>query len=185
MAGSVIEGCDDLIEMIGTMLEIARTDSGVAELTVEPLDLREIVAEAADLFAPMAEDKHIHIRLAESSRAVWVSGDRSRLQRVVANLLDNAIKYTPCGGTVTLSMHTDAAGVKMEITDTGEGIDATDIPHVFDRFYRGDKSRSTPGSGLGLSLAQAIVRAHGGAITVKSTGRGTAFSVLLPSEPSR
>ncbi len=184
MAASVIDGSDDLIEMIGTMLEIAKTDSGVAELDCVPVDMREIVEEAADLFTPMAEDRGIDIRLAKSSQAMKVLGDRPRLQRVVANLLDNAVKYTPSGGTVTLSADEDAAGVRVEITDTGVGINEKDIPLVFDRFYRGDKSRSTTGSGLGLSLALAIIRAHDGDITAKSTSQGSTFTIFLPSSQS-
>jgi heavy metal sensor kinase len=184
MAATVIDGCDDLIEMVGTMLEIAKADSGVAELDIAAFDFCGIVAEAVDLFAPMAEDKGVAIHWVDPSRPVAVSGDRRRLQRVVANLLDNAVKYTPTGGRVTLTLQTDAAGVLVNITDTGMGIDKTDLPHVFERFYRGDKSRSTAGSGLGLSLARAIVRAHGGDITVKCSPQGTAFQILLPSEPS-
>jgi len=182
MAASIINESDGLIEMIGTMLEIAKTDSGVAELALEPLDIREFVEEAADLFVPVAEDRNIEIRLDKPSQAVTVLGDRSRLQRVVANLLDNAIKYTHTGGTVTLSVDAGAEGAKVEIADTGIGIDKKDIPHIFDRFYRGDKSRSTTGSGLGLSLALAVVRAHGGKITVKSSDTGSTFTVFLPCQ---
>jgi heavy metal sensor kinase len=184
MAASVIEGCDDLIEMIATMLEIAKTDSGVADLERVPLDIGEIVEEAADLFVPMAEDKHVDIRLVKPFHSGMVLGDRPRLQRVVANLLDNAIKYTPSGGMVTLSIDADGADVKVQITDTGVGIAEKDIPRVFERFYRGDESRSTPGSGLGLSLALAVIRAHGGDITVKSSERETTFSILLPCKKS-
>ena len=99
MGASVIEESDNLIEMIATMLEIAKADSGASELKVESLDIREIVEEAVDLFAPAAEDVRIDIHLAVPSRAVIVAGDRPKLQRVVANLLDNAVKYTPSGGT--------------------------------------------------------------------------------------
>jgi signal transduction histidine kinase len=113
-----------------------------------------------------------------------VLGDRQRLQRVVANLLDNAIKYTPPGGNVALSVTAEDVGAKVEVTDTGMGIDEKDIHRIFDRFYRGDKSRSTAGSGLGLSLALAIIRAHGGDITVKSTHSGSTFTVSLPNKPS-
>ena len=133
----------------------------------------------------MAEDRGINIRLDKPPhQTVEVLGDRSRLQRVVANLLDNAIKYTPYGGTVILSVDEYAGGVKVEISDTGVGINEKDIFHVFERFYRGDKSRSTTGSGLGLSLALAIIHAHGGNITVKSTDTGSVFSILLPSKQS-
>lgn len=184
MTASVIDGCDDLIEMISTMLEIAKTDSGLAELDLAPLDIREIVEEAADLFAPTAEDRGINIRLDKPQLPVMVLGDRPRLQRVVANLLDNAVKYTPTGGTVTLSVETDEAGVWVEVADTGAGIHENDIAHIFDRFYRGDKSRSTTGSGLGLTLALAIIHAHGGDITAKNTKQGSTFTVFLPDKSS-
>ena len=183
MAGTVIDGCDDLIEMVGTMLEIAKADSGVAELDIAPLNFGEIAAEAVDLFAPMAEDKGVQIHLARLSQDLTVKGDRQRLQRAIANLLDNAIKYTLPGGIVTLTVHEDTAGVQVSIRDTGMGIDQNDLPHIFERFYRGDKSRSTAGSGLGLSLARAIVRAHGGDITVTSVPQETTFHILLPKEP--
>jgi heavy metal sensor kinase len=183
MAATVIDGCDDLMEMVGTMLEIAKADSGVAELDIAAFDFCGIVAEAVDLFTPMAEDKGVAIQWGNPSRPAPVSGDHKRLQRVVANLLDNAVKYTPAGGTVSLTVQADAAGVQVKITDTGPGIDKTDLPHIFERFYRGDKSRSTAGSGLGLSLARAIVRAHGGDLTVESSVRGTACHILLPSQP--
>jgi signal transduction histidine kinase len=184
MAAVVIDGSDDLIEMIGIMLEIAKADSGVAELAAVSLDMWEIIEDALDLFTPVADDKHITLRLTESPRPVTVMGDLPMLQRLIANLLDNAIKYTPSGGAVTISMTTGTTGVKVNIADTGVGIDEGDIPHIFDRFYRGDKSRSTNGSGLGLSLAQAIARAHGGDISVKNTASGSLFSVFLPNESS-
>ena len=186
MAALVIEGSDRLIEMINTMLEITRTDSGVAELASAPLDIREIVEEAADLFKPMAEDKDIDIKLNTPPQVVIVRGDRSKLQRVVANLLDNAIRYTPSGGAVTISVETDTNHAQVKIADTGKGIDADDSSRIFERFYRGDKSRSTPGSGLGLSLGLAIIRAHGGDITVKSSpGAGTVFTIILPRASAR
>lgn len=184
MAASIIDGCDDLVEMIGTMLEIAKTDSGAVELDFVPLDIQEIVAEAIDLFAPMAEDKDIDIRFAESAQPAMVNGDRSRLQRVAANLLDNAIKYTSRGGSITVSVKMYPGNASVEISDTGIGINENDIPHIFERFYRGDKSRSTAGSGLGLSLALAIIRAHGGDITVKSTEHGSTFAFFLPTSQS-
>ena len=178
---SVIDGCDDLIEMIGTMLEIAKTDSGTVELDLVPLDVLELVEEAADLFAPMAEDKGIDIRLHKPGRTATVIGDRRRLQRVVSNLLDNAIKYTPHGGVITVEIEIEVGNVKVAITDTGIGINACDIPHIFERFYRSDHSRSTPGSGLGLSLALAIVHAHQGEITGQSSEYGSTFAFCLPA----
>jgi len=183
MAASVIDGSDDLIEMINTMLTIAKTDSGVTRLNLVPLDIQEIVEEAAELFTPAAEDRGIDIHLSRPPQPVMLLGDRSGLQRVVANLLDNAVKYTRPGGLVTLFVETETADVKIAVSNTGAPIDAKDIPRVFERFYRCDKSRSTPGSGLGLSLALAIIRAHGGNITAKSTNTENTFTVSLPGKP--
>ncbi len=181
MAATVIEESDRLIEMINTMLEITKADSGVAELAGDQLDLREIVREAVDLFHPLAEDKCIGMTVNLPEQPVLVLGDRAKLQRAVANLLDNAIKYTPSGGTVTASIGADAERARIDIADTGIGIDEKNIPRIFDRFYRCDESRSSSGSGLGLSLAQAIIRAHGGGISVKSgIDEGSVFSVSLP-----
>ena len=107
------------------------------------------------------------------------------LQRMLANLLDNAIKYTPAGGEVSVTLsESQEEGAAIDVADTGIGISPQDLPRIFERFYRGDESRSQPGIGLGLSLARAIARAHGGDITVTSTvNRGTVFSVTLPKSP--
>lgn len=183
MAASIIDGCDDLIEMISTMLEIAKTDSGSVELQLVPLDLNDLIEEAVDLFAPMAEDKGITIQFKTSlspMHQVMVNGDRRRLQRVISNLLDNAIKYTPYGGMVTLTTGMNGQYAAVMVTDTGTGIDHHDIPHIFERFYRADKSRSTAGSGLGLSLAESIVNAHHGRISVESSAQGSIFTLSLP-----
>ena len=132
----------------------------------------------------MAEDKGIDIRLNKPYMTATVIGDRRRLQRVVSNLLDNAIKYTPHGGVITTSIEIEARNVKVAIADTGIGINENDLPHIFERFYRSDHSRSTPGSGLGLSLALAIVHAHQGEITVQSAEHGSTFSFSLPASSS-
>ena len=104
------------------------------------------------------------------------------LQRMLANIVDNAVKYTPSGGTVEVSLsESDKHDVTISIRDTGIGISATDLPHIFERFYRCDRSRSEPGTGLGLRLARAISRAHGGDITVMSAvDRGSSFTITLP-----
>lgn len=180
---SVIDGCDDLIEIIGTMLEIAKTDSGNFDFDPVSLDLIELVEDAVDLFMPVAEDKRIDIRLNKPGMAAQVTGDRRRLQRVVSNILDNAVKYTPQGGIITVTIKSDARDVRVSISDTGIGISESDLPHIFERFFRGDKSRSTSGNGLGLSLALSIIRAHGGDITVTSSDQGATFTFLLPASP--
>lgn len=185
MAGAVIEESDRLVEMINTMLEIAQAESGVAKFTISPVDVRKIIQGARELFLSVAEDKGVRLEAELPSEPLSVLGDLPRLQRVMANLLDNAIKYTAAGGRVSLAARANGSRVIIEVTDTGAGIPPAEIPRIFDRFYRGDKSRSAPGSGLGLSLALAVVRAQGGDITVSSEpGRGSTFAVSLPRASS-
>jgi heavy metal sensor kinase len=180
LATSTIEECDHLLEMINTMLDITETEAGAAELRSENVNLSELSQDACELFAPMAEDKGITV-VAETDPDVEVTGDRQRLQRMMANLLDNAIKYTPVGGRISVSVRGSAETVILAVSDTGIGIAEQDFPRIFERFYRGDRSRSRAGSGLGLSLARAIVLAHSGSIAVSSSpGKGSTFAVTLP-----
>jgi heavy metal sensor kinase len=181
MAASTIEECDRLLDMINAMLMISRTEAGVDRFTREKVDLAGLVRDACELFGPMAEDKGLKLTCTAPDSSS-TTGDLRMLQRMLANLLDNAIKYTPAGGEVSVTLTERCGnGVTIDITDTGMGISPQDLPRIFERFYRGDESRSQPGIGLGLSLARAIARAHGGDITVTSTvNRGTVFSVTLP-----
>ncbi|MBC8481078.1 MAG: HAMP domain-containing histidine kinase [Planctomycetes bacterium] len=186
MAGMVVEESDRLVEIINTMLEIARTDSGVAELSKETVDVGKIIHDACELFLPMAEEQGIRLELDAPMKPLTVLGDLARLQRVVANLLDNAIKFTPAGGKVLVSAQAIDSQAKVEVIDTGVGITNKELPRIFERFYRGDRSRSTPGNGLGLSLAKAIVQAYNGDIIVKSSpGKGSKFIIVLPLKSSK
>jgi len=168
LAGAVVEECDSLVGVINTMLEIAETDAGVKPLILQPVDVAEIVRDVAELYSVVAEDKEIHLALKISDRPLIVSGDRSRLQRAFANLLDNALKFTPVGGRVLLEARQNGDGVGISVTDNGVGISSSDLPHVCERFYRADRSRSAPGTGLGLSLVQSIVHAHAGDLRIVS-----------------
>jgi heavy metal sensor kinase len=186
MAASTIEECDRLLDMINTMLMISKAEAGVDHLTREEIDLAEVVQEACKLFEPTAEDKGIALgcHLPDESRFL---GDTRMIQRMLSNLLDNAIKYTPPGGSVRVSVSENDGQVVVSVKDTGLGISPRDLPHIFERFYRGDESRSQSGIGLGLSLARAIARSHGGDITATSTpNQGSTFIITLPkSLPSR
>jgi signal transduction histidine kinase len=147
------------------------------------LDLVGLVRDACELFQTIAEDKQIVIAtdLPEQCR---LEGDLPRLQRVVANLLDNALKYTPPQGKVTITLAEEGQQVRLSVEDTGIGIPAHEMSRIFRRFYRCDQSRSEHGNGLGLSLAQAFVRALGGNITATSAvGKGSVFAVVLPRSP--
>ncbi len=121
------------------------------------------------------------VRTALDEAGLSVTGDRDRLRQVLANLVDNAIKYTPPGGRVTVSAAADGDSIRIEVADTGIGIAAHDLPRIWERLYRGDHSRAERGLGLGLSLVRAIVRAHGGTVDVKTElGRGSTFTIRLP-----
>ena len=186
MAASTIEECDRLLDMINTMLMISKTESGVDKLSYEEIDLGGLVREACELFEPTAEDKGITLNYDVPNKSRLV-GDNRMIQRMLSNLLDNAIKYTASGGMVNVSLsENDARDVVITFKDTGIGISPSDLPRIFERFYRCDQSRSQPGIGLGLSLARAIARAHGGDIEVTSRlSQGSTFTVTLPtSKPS-
>ena len=181
MSGAVIEECDSLVGMINTMLEIAETDARVKPLTLEPTDISEIIRDVAELYSSVAEDKGINISLRIAEEPLNIAADRSRLQRAFANLLDNALKFTPPGGWVSLTTQLTENSVEIIIADSGIGIEAEDLPHVCERFYRADRSRSTPGTGLGLSLVQSIIHAHHGTTTITSgENTGTQISITLP-----
>jgi len=179
MSGSIVEECDRMLVMINTMLDISEAEAGVAKLAIDEVDMAQVVRDACDLFQPVAENNQVHIiqRLAENAT---ISGDKMKIQRAVSNLLDNALKYTPQGGTVTASVEGEPNQVILSVNDTGHGISDRDLPLIFDRFFRGDRSRSRPGTGLGLNLTLAIARAHGGDIKVTSTpGKGSTFTMTL------
>jgi heavy metal sensor kinase len=176
MAAGTVEECDRLLGMINTLLLISRTEAGVATAVQEPVDLAELVRDASDLFRPLAEDRSIALDCRAPDRCI-ISGDTRQIQRAVANLIDNAIRYTPAGGAVLAAVTATAPNaVEAAVEDTGIGIVAKDLPHIFDRFYRADPSRSDTGAGLGLSLVRAVAQAHGGAIEVlNGPGNGSAF----------
>jgi heavy metal sensor kinase len=150
MAASTIEECDRLLEMINTMLFISRSEAGVGQLDKREIDLSAVIRDAYNLFETAAEDKGLTIAC-QADEKFSLYGDMRLIQRMIANLLDNAIKYTPPGGRVNMSIHAASDHrIKAEVNDTGIGISAEDLPHIFDRFYRCDPSRSQTGTGLGM-----------------------------------
>jgi heavy metal sensor kinase len=181
MAASTVEECDRLLDTINTMLMITKADSGVDKLNDEDIDLARLARDVCELLEPVAEDRGLSL-MCDTPDTCLLVGDLRMIQRILSNLLDNALKYTPSGGAVKVSLsEKDGKEVVLTVQDTGIGIPAGDLPHVFDRFYRCDHSRSQPGTGLGLSLARALARAHHGDITVASTlGQGSTFTLTLP-----
>ncbi|MCP3926799.1 MAG: HAMP domain-containing protein [Desulfobacterales bacterium] len=180
--GSTIEECDRLLYMINTMLFISKTEAGVGVLDFENVDTEALVKDAVSLFMPMAEDKSVILN-SNIIIAGTISGDIQMMQRALTNLIDNAIKYTDAYGTVTVTLNksTDENNIVIDVKDTGTGISEKDRTQIFNRFYRCDKSRSQVGTGLGLSLARTIARAHGGDIVFKDNPvRGSVFTLKIP-----
>jgi heavy metal sensor kinase len=184
LAATATEECDRLLEMIDTNLEITEAESGAVRMNRIEIDLAQLVRDACELFQTVAEDRKVEL-VAELPARCTLFGDRQRLQRAIANLIDNALKYTPANGRVTVALSDEGNQVRLAVADTGVGISPAETARIFERFYRSDGSRSEPGNGLGLSLALANARAHGGAISVESVpGRGSAFTLVLPRRPA-
>jgi len=179
---SISEEVDRLKRMVGDLLLLANAESGKLTITLRLVELDAVLTEVFQQMRILAADR-VQLKLTEIDQA-QVNGDRDRLKQVFINLISNAIQYTPQGGAVSVCLRLEPEQVRVNITDTGPGIPAPDLDHIFDRFYRGEKSRTRAkggGYGLGLSIANWIVDKHGGKIEVESVeGQGSTFSVLLP-----
>lgn len=179
---TIKDEADRLTRMVGDLLLLAQAESGKLPLIKAPVALDEIVTDVFQQMRVLAGDK-VRLKLTEIDQIV-VIGDRDRLKQVLINLTSNAIHYTPAGGEVYLSLIKVGDSARIKVRDTGPGIPEDDLPHIFDRFYRGEKARTrtkTSGFGLGLSIAYFIVEAHSGRIEVATQeGGGTTFLVYLP-----
>jgi signal transduction histidine kinase len=174
-----------LEHLVSGLLVLSRLDAGETQGEWVEVDLAELALSTAEHMRLMAEDRGIEIDLSMLQRAV-IRGDRARLKQIVVNLLDNAIRFTPPGGSVALRTAADESGAVLEVADTGIGIPAGSIAHVFDRFFRVDEARSREdgGAGLGLSIVRSICTAHGADVEVESAiDDGSCFRVRFPRPP--
>jgi signal transduction histidine kinase len=188
--GAHIEATLDETRLLSRLVEdlqiLSLAEAGQLELVREPVDVAELLADVQTSFSGQAEAAGVNLELAVEGQPkelnVWA--DYGRLDQVLGNLLANALRHTPAGGTITLSAAARPAGVQLQVTDSGQGIPAEDLPYIFDRFWRGDPSRPHGGStGLGLAIAQQLVRAHDGRIEVASeVGQGTTFTIEFPAD---
>ena len=177
----VVEATEAAQGTLDTVMEAAEAEAGALVLDLDPLDLDALARDVADLYELVASDKNVALELL-SGDAGTVQGDARRLRRALANLVDNAVKYTPSGGRVELATGRDEAGAWVAVADTGVGIEARDLPRVFDRLYRAEATRHERGLGLGLGLARAIAEAHGGSLAVESAPRkGSRFTLHVPT----
>jgi signal transduction histidine kinase len=175
-----VEESDRVLVMLETLMDISEAESGTLQLHREPVTLADVVGRAVDLYRDVADAKGVTLA-ADAPSDVVVVADPTRLEQVAANLIDNAVKYTPSGGRVDVEVRRAADAAIVRVRDTGPGIPSDERARIFDRLFRGDTSRAERGLGLGLSLVKAIIEAHGGTVDVISEpGHGSVFTVSLP-----
>jgi signal transduction histidine kinase len=178
--GRALEEADRVNATLKALIDISEAETGTMRLAPESLELKSVVDEAVDLYADEAEEKGVALE-SRVPAGLNLVGDRTRLRQVLANLIENAVKYTNTGGRVEIDAAADQTWVRVMVRDTGIGMSEADAPLVWDRLYRADASRSARGLGLGLSLVKAIVEAHRGRVELQSVpGQGSTFTVVLP-----
>jgi len=170
-----------LLTMLNTLMDISEAETGAMKLNLENVNLYALLEDVVDLYRHVAEEKEITIS-STVSKELEVTADRNRMRQVLANLLDNAIKFTPPEGKISLIAYAEQEQVVIVVEDTGIGIPSMELPKIWDRLYRGSQGRSQRGLGLGLSLVKAVVQAHGGSVDVSNnSGIGSRFTLLLPA----
>ncbi|MCB9108524.1 MAG: HAMP domain-containing protein [Anaerolineales bacterium] len=180
----VYREADRLQRLVTDLQELSRVEAGVIELNRQPLSIASLIEQTAARLRPQFQEKEVSLRLDLAADRPEILADEDRVGQILLNLVGNALQYTPGGGTVTIMTTLDHDEIQVLIEDTGIGLRAEDIPHLFDRFYRVDKSRSRAGggSGIGLTIAKHLIEAHGGRIWATSEGldRGSTFTFTLP-----
>jgi signal transduction histidine kinase len=176
-----VEEADRVMALLATLMDISEAEARTMRLTLAPVPVDEIIGDTIDLYEDTADDRGVTLTALPTPPGLAVQADRQRLRQVLANLVDNAVKFTPAGGQVTIGAEGTTGGVTLAVRDTGRGIPPEDLPRIWDRLYRGDAGQAQ-GLGLGLSLVRAIVTAHGGRAEVESeVGKGSTFRVTLPA----
>jgi signal transduction histidine kinase len=176
-----LEESDRVLMLLNTLMDISEAETGTMKLSRVPINISNLIEDTVGLYEYVADDKCITISV-NCAKDIGMIADRNRMRQVLANLLDNAIKYTTRGGNIVIAAYQGQQDTVILVKDTGIGILPDDVPKIWDRLYRGDKSRSEPGLGLGLSLVKAVVGAHKGRIEVDSElGVGSVFTLYLPN----
>lgn len=184
--GAIRTQIDNLAGLINDLFELSQLETGQVQLLLEPVNLNDLLSDVVETMQAQAGTKGVSVQGIFSEDLPLIKGELAKIQRVIYNLVQNAIRHTPVGGSICLATLLAPEGVQVEVVDTGEGITPEDLPHIFDQFFRGEKSRSreTGGAGLGLAIAKRIIEAHRGRIWVESqVGQGTRFSFVLPLAP--
>jgi signal transduction histidine kinase len=182
---NALQDVERLSNLVRALLLLSQSETGQLPMNKGTLDLSRLLEDLVDQFQIPAEASEV--RLTQTAgEPVWCDVDRTQMERVVTNLLSNALKYTPKGGWVRAGVERVGGGVRLVVEDSGVGIPRSHLPHIFDRFYRVPDPNPEKGLGLGLSFVAAIVKAHGGEIRVESeSGKGSRFEVLLPAGAAR
>jgi len=177
---------DRMTQLVAELTELSRIETGKAELKLEPVELNGLIEEAVAQLKPQAERQKLSLETALANDLPAVPADKDRLRQVMVNLIHNAIKFNRPGGSIKIRTESSDDSVIVEVSDTGTGIAGEDLPHIFERFYKADKSRAGQGSGIGLAIAKHVVESHGGEIRVRSEeGKGATFSFSLPLMPNK
>ncbi len=176
-----VEEADRILTMLNTLMDISEAETGAMKLDLEEMNIADLIKDTVELYAHVAEDKTVSLHTS-APNDILLTADANRMRQVMANLMDNAVKYTPSGGRIDLEAFQRDHQAVITIRDTGVGISSEDAPKIWNRLYRGDQSRSQRGLGLGLSLVKAVVQAHHGRIEVSSDpGSGSVFTLYLPT----
>jgi two-component system, OmpR family, sensor histidine kinase BaeS len=180
--GSLNDEVTRLRRLVGDLETLAAAEAAGLRLRIDPVDLADVAASAVDLLRPLADDRGITITVGLEPAAVI--GDADRLHQIAVNLIANAVKFTPAGGAITISTGSDGSSMRMEVLDTGPGIPDEDLPHVFERFWRGANGDRAKGSGIGLAVVAELVAAHHGTVSAANiAGGGAHLTVTLPAAP--
>lgn len=179
VVGRVAAELDNVIELFNALLRISKVEAGSGRENFQRFQVGAAVSDACDLYAPLADEKGVHLE-SDTQESVEIDGDIHLVSQAVANLLDNAVKYTPPGGRIHVSARLQADMAEIRVADTGPGVPAGVRPLITRRFYRLDKSRTTPGHGLGLTLVAAVAKLHGGQLLLSDNEPGLDVRIRLP-----
>ena len=179
---SVVEETDRILKMLNALMDIAEAEAGTMRIDRQLMNISTLIERVVDMYQFVAEEKNVRVHV-DVTQECYAAVDPERISQAVANLLDNAIKFTPSGGEIRIEAHQIENKINLKIQDEGDGISSEELPRIWERLYRSDRSRSQKGLGLGLNLVKAIIEAHDGCMEVQSEpGKGSIFSVILSSD---
>ena len=180
--GRIMHNAERMSALVQDLLDLSRLESGEVNLNLAPVDVGRVVQEVVETYGEQARAKGVSLTAVDADAGMEATADESRLQQVLSNLVENAVKFTPSGGEVHVEVERRGRWLEVRVLDRGFGVAAEDMPHVFERFYKADRAQDQGGTGLGLAIAKHIVESHGGRIWVESRdGGGSVFGFTVPA----